>query len=147
VFVFLLASGGAPRLGWLALPFLVALLALFALGIGMLLSALFVRYRDVEPIWDVVLQIMFYASPIFYSIELVIEEKDLPTVGHVLMMNPFAAVLQEARHLVVDPSHMSVSEAIGGAAWLLVPVAVVIAAVAVGFRVFAREAPRVAEEL
>src|SRR4051794_41804708 len=28
----------------------------------MLLSALFVRYRDVEPIWDVTLQIMFYAS-------------------------------------------------------------------------------------
>jgi len=147
VFVFLLASGGKPRPGWLALPLLLGLLALFALGIGMLLSALFVRYRDVEPIWDVVLQILFYASPIFYSIELVIEEKDLPTVGHILIMNPFAAILQEARHLVVDPSHMSVTDAIGGAVWLLVPLAVVAAALVVGFRVFAREAPRVAEEL
>ena len=32
----------------------------------MLLSALYVRYRDVQPIWDVVLQITFYASPILY---------------------------------------------------------------------------------
>ena len=35
----------------------------------MLLSALFVRYRDIEPIWEVVLQVLFYATPIFYPIE------------------------------------------------------------------------------
>jgi ABC-2 type transport system permease protein len=126
---------------------LLAILAVFALGIGMLLSALFVRFRDVEPIWDVLLQMMFYTSPIFYPIELIIDTEDLPLVGHLLMLNPFAAVLQAARHLVIDPSHMSAAEAIGGAEWLLVPVAIVVAAVIVGFRVFAREAPRVAEEL
>jgi ABC-2 type transport system permease protein len=147
VFVFLLASGGTPRLGWLALPVLIAILAMFALGVGMLLSALFVRYRDVEPIWDVVLQIMFYASPIFYPIELIIDDKKLETVGAILTMNPFAAVLQEARHLIIDPSHMSVTEALGSGALLIVPLAVVALVVYVGFRVFAREAPRVAEEL
>ena len=35
----------------------------------MLLSALFVRYRDIEPIWDVVLQILFYVTPIFYTVD------------------------------------------------------------------------------
>ena len=147
VFVFLLASGGRPLVGWLALPFLIAILAVFALGIGMLLSALFVRYRDVEPIWDVLLQMMFYASPVFYPIELIIEVEKLPLVGHLLMINPFASLLQAARHLIIDPSHMSAAEAIGGAEWLLVPVVIIAAAVVVGFKVFAREAPRVAEEL
>ena len=42
-------------------------------GLAMLLSALFVRYRDIEPIWDVVLQILFYASPIFFPIELLFQ--------------------------------------------------------------------------
>ena len=149
VFVFLLASGGRPRLGWLALPILLALLALFALGLGMLLSALFVRFRDVEPIWDVVLQITFYATPIFYPIELLLDpdQKDLPTVAHLIMMNPFAAILQSARHLVIDPSYASLPEALGGTALVLVPLALLALTVYVGFRVFAREAPRVAEEL
>ena len=39
----------------------------------MLLSALFVRYRDIEPIWDVVLQVLFYASPIFYTVDTVLD--------------------------------------------------------------------------
>ena len=41
----------------------------FAFGLAMLLSALFVRYRDVQPIWDVILQIIFYASPVLWVIE------------------------------------------------------------------------------
>src|SRR3712207_4991451 len=65
VFAFFLIDGGKVRLSWLGLIPLVLLLALLAMGAGMLLSALFVRYRDVEPIWDVALQVMFYAAPIF----------------------------------------------------------------------------------
>ena len=68
VLVFLLASGGEVRLSWLELPLLTLLLAAFAAGLAMLLSALYVRYRDVRPIWEVAAQVMFYASPIFYPI-------------------------------------------------------------------------------
>ena len=32
-----------------------------ATGVSMLLSALYVRFRDVQPIWEVVLQVLFYA--------------------------------------------------------------------------------------
>src|SRR4051812_15143911 len=74
VFVFLLIDGGQVRWTWLELIPLIALLAVFTTGVGMLLSALFVRYRDIEPIWDVVLQVMFYATPIFYPIELVLKK-------------------------------------------------------------------------
>ena len=44
----------------------------------MLLSALFVRYRDIKPIWEVVLQILFYGSPIFYPIDVVVDRSELP---------------------------------------------------------------------
>ena len=51
VFVFLLASGGRVRWTWLELPLLVAILLVWLVGLSMILSALYVRYRDIEPIW------------------------------------------------------------------------------------------------
>ena len=43
---------------------LVALLVIISAGVGMLLSALYVRFRDIQPIWEVVAQILWYGSPI-----------------------------------------------------------------------------------
>jgi ABC-2 type transport system permease protein len=51
VLVFVLATGVSPRVEWLALPLLLLPLGLFAGGLAMLLSALYVRFRDVQPIW------------------------------------------------------------------------------------------------
>lgn len=148
VLVFLLALGGTPMWSWLELPFLAAGLGVFALGLSMALSALFVRYRDVEPIWDVVLQATFYASPVIYPINQLLDNPQYETLGHWLVrLNPFAAILQQARHSFISPTHMSAAEAVGGTAWLLVPTAIVLVVIVVGYRVFKREAPRVAEEL
>jgi ABC-2 type transport system permease protein len=146
VVLFLLLAGGSVRWSWLDVPFLLVMLTAYALGFAMLLSALFVRYRDVEPIWAVVLQVMFYATPIFYTASLV-REKANDTVLAIMMCNPFAAVLQQARHAFVDPSHPSLSDAMGSAWLVAVPVLVAVTMLVVGFWVFARAAPRVAEEL
>ncbi|MDX6718127.1 MAG: type transport system permease protein [Solirubrobacteraceae bacterium] len=146
VFVFLLAAGAPVRWTWLQLPILVVVLGLFVLGLSMLLSVLFVRYRDVEPIWDVVLQIMFYASPIFYTASLV-RDKAGEGVLRLMMCNPFGAIVQQARHAIVDPSHESAASAMGGVAWLLVPLAVTVVLVLIAYRVFDRAAPRIAEDL
>jgi ABC-2 type transport system permease protein len=143
VLVFLLASGGGVRLGWLELPLLVLLLTLLAAGAAALVSALYVHFRDVKPIWDVGLQVLFYASPVFYTIDLIENE----TVRELLMLNPFAAILQELRHAVIDPSHPSAFEAVGGDARILVPLGVIALVAVVGFRYFDRKAPRIAEEL
>jgi ABC-2 type transport system permease protein len=145
VFVFLLAAGGSVRWSWLEMPFLLAALALLAGGAGMLLSVLYVRFRDVKPIWDVALQALFYASPIFYPIEAV--SRHHQTLAHVLMLNPFAAILQQARHALIAPSHPSAAEAIGGGAAILAPIAIGVAIVCAGFIAFHRAAPRVAELL
>ena len=146
VVLFLLLSGGRPRWSWLELPLLVLVLAVFVLGVSMLLSSLFVRFRDIEPIWDVLLQALFYASAVFFPLELLFSH-DLGWAARVIACNPFTAVLQQARHALVDPTHMSVVEALGSPAMLLVPAAVTLLAVGVGFAVFGREARRIAEEL
>jgi ABC-2 type transport system permease protein len=145
VFIFLIAAGAEIRWSWLELPFLLAALLVFAAGLGMLLSTLYVTLRDMRPIWDVVLQVMFYASPIFYPIDVVIERDQ--TLATLLMCNPFAAILQQARHALIAPSHPSAAEAIGDPALLLVPLAITVLVIVAGFRRFSRTAPQIAEAL
>jgi ABC-2 type transport system permease protein len=146
VFIFGLINGVRPHWGWIALLPLVLLLVVFASGIAMLLSALYVRFRDVQPIWDVMLQVIFYASLILVPYETVVSQ-GYGQIGSLLLTNPLAAILQEARHLVIDPSYVSAGDAIGGGVRLLVPLAVVIATFLLGLWVFNREAPRIAEQL
>ena len=142
VFVFVLASGIAPRWSWLELFPLVLALVMLATGSTMLISALYVRYRDVQPIWEVILQILFYATPILYV------TSTLPnSIEREAMVNPIATVMTQLRHAVIDPSAPTAAEAIGGGVRLLIPLAVTVVVFALGFWVFAREAPRIAEEL
>lgn len=142
VFVFILGSGIEPRVEWLALLPLVALLVTFSSGVTMLLSALYVRYRDMQPIWDVSLQMLFYASPVIY-----VTSTFPDSVENEAMANPITAILTQVRHVLIDPDAPTAAEAIGGTAWLLVPLCVIAAVSVLGFWVFTREAPRIAEEL
>jgi len=145
VLIFLMISGGEVRWSWLEMPFLVLLLALFCSGLGMLVSVGYVKYRDVRPIWDVVLQILFYATPIFYTINLVAEKN--PQLAHIIMYNPFATILQQMRHAVIDPTQPTAAQAIGGTVYLLIPAGILLATLVIGFITFRRQAPKVAEIL
>jgi ABC-2 type transport system permease protein len=142
VFVFAVASGVYPDAGWLELVPLVLLLALLSSGIGMLLSVLFVRYRDVEPIWEVITQVLFYASPVLYVNTLVD-----PCCRREYTAQPLAAIMAEMRHAVVDSTAPDVAAELGGAVRLLIPLTVIVGAFALGLWAFNREAPRIAEHL
>jgi ABC-2 type transport system permease protein len=141
--VFVGISGVAPRWTWLLLPVPFALMLVFATGVALLLSALYVRYRDVRPIWEVVLQALFYATPILYPIQAVIGESQ--TLATVALCNPIAALVQESRHLLVGG--LSLGEAMGSDALALIPLAILVAVTWLGVVVFDRMAPRAAEEL
>jgi ABC-2 type transport system permease protein len=143
--VFVVASGIHARLTWLLLPVPVLALMVLGTGVAMLVSALYVPFRDVRPIWDVVQQALFYATPIFYPIEAVAERNS--TLAHAVMFNPLAVIVQSARHFLLGPSSASPVDAVGGVGLLLVPLGILAAIVAVGFYVFNRMAPYVAEQL
>jgi ABC-2 type transport system permease protein len=145
VFVFFVADGGTPRWSWLELPLLIGLLGALGTGLAMLLSSLFVRYRDVDPIWEIAMQVLFYASPIFYMIQTVQAHSE--SLAKAFMYNPVAAVIQQARHAMLGPGHPSVASVMGSDLLVLVPVAICFAVLALGYVVFDRRAPRIAEEL
>jgi ABC-2 type transport system permease protein len=143
---FALIEGVRPMLSWLELPLIVAMLAAFSTGIAMLLSALFVKFRDVLPIWEVVMQVIFYASPVIISLTAV-KQKLSSFWFHIYMLNPLASVFQQARHAIVTHSTPSAGQALGGWVLLLEPVGIAVAVFVIGFWVFNRSAPHVAENL
>jgi ABC-2 type transport system permease protein len=142
---FALASNVRPTLTWLELPVLVAGLATLAVGIGMLLSVLYVRFRDMQPIWDVATQVLFYACPIIYTATQFASK--FPGQVRYTMINPIATILTQMGHAFVDPSFPGASWWIGGATRLVIPLAIIAAVFVVGLWFFNREAPRIAENL
>ncbi|MEA2167617.1 MAG: type transport system permease protein [Solirubrobacteraceae bacterium] len=139
---FMFASGVPVRLNWLIAIPAVGLLVIYISGLCMLLSSLFVRYRDVQPIWDVVLQGSFYASPILYTIDRV-PEKWQPLI----MANPMSTAAEQIRHSVFDPNAPSAADALGGPIYLLIPIAISFGVFVLGVWYFNKTAPAVAEEL
>jgi ABC-2 type transport system permease protein len=146
VLIFGLIQGVRPMFSWVELPLILGLLAILVSGLAMLLSAGFVYFRDLQPIWEVVGQVLFYASPVIIPLA-TIQAKLSPALVHLYMCNPLAVVLQQFRHAMVNHAAESASYAIGGPIRLLIPIALVAAIFAIGFVVFNRTAPRVAEDL
>ena len=135
-----------PRISWLELIPVLGILFVFSIGVAAILSALYVRARDLAPIWDVATQALFYLTPVLYPIQLVVERSS-ETVAHLLMLNPLAALIQQARHAIVGPDQPTAAAAIGGAPRLLIPLGIVLFTFVFGIWIFQRMAPRIAEEL
>lgn len=163
VLVFALANGVTPRLSWLWMVPIIIGFVLLASGIGMLLAALYVRFRDVKPIWDVTAQILFYASPIMYV------AGSYKGLEHYAMVSPLAEMLTQMGHSFIHPGTVfvnsagttcqpgtlgclgktlpSASHAAGGLGPPIISIFLILAVFALGAWVFTREAPRVAEHL
>lgn len=127
------------------LPLLLLEIYLFALGISLFLSALFVKFRDVSYIWDVILQAGFYLTPILYPLSRVnnlLFEK-------LMLLNPMAQALQDARYAIV--SHASVILTIGkifdGGWYRLIPFVIVVVILVSGLAYFKSQANSFAENI
>jgi ABC-2 type transport system permease protein len=142
VLFFVAVSGVSPRLSWLELPLLVVLLTMLAVGVALILSTMYVRYRDVDQIWTVVRQTLFYGSPIFY-----VAATYPASVEKLLSANPLAAVFTQARHALIDPGAPSAADALGGEVRLLIPLGIIVGVFGLGLWLFRRESPRIAERL
>jgi ABC-2 type transport system permease protein len=144
--IFIAWNGITPQPEWiLIVPLLLELYA-FILGIALILSTLFVRLRDIGQVWELVLQLMFYASPIIYPIGFL-----PPFLRKLAFLNPFVQVLQDLRTVILypdlAPNRITVTEAFGHPAMRLVPVAIAFGVFALGLWFFRREEPWFAERV
>jgi ABC-2 type transport system permease protein len=146
VLVFLVASGATPRVQWLGAVVIIAVLIAFAFGMAMLLSIAFVRFRDIEPIWGVTLQILFYASGVFFTFDS-IGGKHAALIRDIALCNPFAMLLAQGRNWLVDPTWEAPSQMLSSAWLMVIPYGLIVLSLVAGFFVFSRQAPLVAEDL
>lgn len=145
VIVFALANGVSPTIRWLEMIPIVLAFVILATGIGMMLSALYVRFRDVQPIWEVFLQAWFYLSPIMYPASAY--ARFGPHFEHLALINPAATLLTQMGHVFIDPRALPSAVDVSGAGIVALALALIPTTFAVGWIVFTREAPRVAENL
>ena len=114
VLVFLIIQGGGPMWTWLyEFPILLLLLVVLATAISTLLSALFVRYRDIRPIWEVLLQTIYFVSLVLIPVEAVTNT----TLRKLLLINPFACLIEQLRHAVISASAPTVRPAVRCSVW------------------------------
>jgi ABC-2 type transport system permease protein len=146
VLVFFIAFGVEPMWTWLLFPLPLAALFVLAGALSMMLSVLYVRFRDVLIIWTVLVQMLFYATPILYPLGpngLAIS----PTTEHLLMINPLAVIFEQVRVWMVEPDAPTAAAAAGGAVNLIPAAVIFVGVCAFAVWIFNREAPRIAEDL
>jgi ABC-2 type transport system permease protein len=143
VVVFALINGVAPAPSWLWMIPIVVGFIVMATGLGLLLSALYVRFRDIQPIWDVTLQVLFYASPIMYT------ASHYKQYEHIAMLNPFAVLLTQMGYAFIHPGDQMPSALVasGGPLHIAISMLLLFGTFVVGWLVFVREAPGISENL
>lgn len=142
VFVFMLIGHVPFRATILIAPIYIAELIVFCIGISFLLSALFVKIRDLSHIWDVSLQILFYATPIIYSLAIVPDR-----LVKLVSINPLAQIIQDIRSVMITPETLTTKEVFQTQVGRLIPITIVVVLTVVAAWYFRRSSKNFAEEL
>jgi ABC-type polysaccharide/polyol phosphate export permease len=131
---------GSPIAPWIPVAFLLMLLlAVYAAGFALALSTLAVYFRDLRYLWTIIIQVMFFATPIIYTPDK-IAGKVPPILEFILHWNPMAVFVLSFRHLLYSGR----APEWGHIAYL---VAASIVAFVGGWTIFVKQSRRLAEEL
>jgi ABC-2 type transport system permease protein len=133
-----------PRLEWLLVIILLLELYLFTLGLALILSALFVRFRDVGQVWELAATLLFYATPVMYPVEF------LPRwVMPIVFLNPLVQTMQDLRVVVMGANqpYETIASVYGTPAARIIPITIALAILLFGLWLFNRESPRFAERI
>lgn len=146
VFAFALINGVTPTAGFLVVFPLFVEVFVLALGLAFILSSLFVKYRDIGPIWEVIMQAGLYATPVIYSLDYIIQAGKVELAPYMLL-NPMAQIIQDLRHFVVYDGATRGWDLWGGSWVGLIPYLVPGLVLLIGYSVFTKQAKRFAEIL
>lgn len=143
VVIFMLLGHVAFRGNLIFAPLFIAELIALCLAISFLLSTLFVKFRDISHIWEVILQILFYATPIIYAMQRVPEH-----IRKVLSLNPLTQIIQDMRSVAITPETITTKQVFGSQ--LIgrgLPILIIVALGFLSLWYFKRNSKKFAEEL
>lgn len=138
-----------------AILIIVAVLEIymFALGLALLLSAAFVKFRDLSFIWEVLLQAGFYLTPIIYPLTAITTVTIVgvtiagATIHKILLLSPVAQAIQDARNVLVTKETITIAEVWGTSTARLIPFVICLVTLIVGVLYFKKEAKYFAENI
>lgn len=125
------------------LPLILFEIYIYSFGLSLLLSALFVKYRDISYVWEVSLQGLFYLTPIIYPMSLITNK----TVQKLLFMNPMGQAVQDARYALVTHETVTIKQVFNGGWYALLPLGIVVIIFIIGFMYFKKESKYFAENI
>lgn len=122
---------------------LIAELFLISISLAFFLSALYVRFRDVSYIWEVIMQAAFYATPILYALSIIPHN-----IAKILILSPMAQIIQDARHALITPDSTTIYQLYDGDRWIwAIPIGCTIVLAALSMLYFRRSSKYFAEEV
>jgi ABC-2 type transport system permease protein len=125
------------------LPLIFVEVYLFALGLSLFLSAAFVKFRDIGYIWEVVMQAGFYLTPILYPLTRITNI----TFQKIILLNPLAQSIQDARYSVVTHTAITTHRVFNGGWYQLIPYGLVLLVLVGGLAYFKNQAASFAENI
>ena len=87
-------------------PLLVALMGVLGLGLGMFISSLVTKYRDLSYLISFGVQLLMYISAVMYPMALIHEK--MPNYGWLIAYNPLAYVIETTRYMLLNAGQISV---------------------------------------
>lgn len=87
-------------------PLLVALMGILGLGLGMFISSLVTKYRDLSYLISFGVQLLMYISAVMYPMALIHEK--MPNYGWLIAYNPLAYVIETTRYMLLNVGQISV---------------------------------------
>ena len=96
-FLFCILDGITFTWKFILLVYPIACLVLFNIGVGLILSALFVFFRDIQYLWSVFTMLLMYMSAIFYTID-----NYSPMVRNLFLLNPVYLFIRYFRKIVIE---------------------------------------------
>jgi ABC-2 type transport system permease protein len=136
------------ELSWSALlsPLYILEVFVFALGLSFILSTVFVKLRDVNYIWEIIMQALFYASAVIYPISMVMDKS--VTMAQIILLNPVAQAIQDIRQTLIYNQTPTLTSISGGNIWIaLIPITLVIIVLIFGAWFFKKQSPTFAENV
>lgn len=125
------------------LPLILFEVYILALGCSLFLSAAYVKYRDVNYIWEVILQLGFYITPLIYPMSRVTNV----LIQKILLVNPMAQAAQDARYALVTHESLTTRQVFDNGPYSYIPYMIVIGVFIIGLFYFKSQAKTFAENI
>ena len=135
---------------WRVITVIPSILQLYAisLGVALLLGSLYVYFRDIGHIWDVILQALFYATPIIYPLSMVQKNPEFSWAADFMMLMPTTQTIMDIRHNLLSPEYVpTIWTVVDNKILRLIPYVLSVLVLWLGVHVFRKYSAKFAEVL